>query len=186
MPYGYGSNSFYGRNQNGQIGGLSGIAFGLAAGATTGLINAGIGLFNNMFGETNEATNNDQSQEVTDSSGVGSPNNPDGSDKNAASAKDAYDPPTSESDSLSKTSTPAIPFNPETGRDGDTSGDAGWNKTTLFNPETGRDGDTSGDAGWNSSVSTDVAAADTDPSAFSQLDYVDPVSSAPSVDSFDA
>ena len=178
MPYGYGSNSFYGRNQDGILGGLSGIAFGLAAGATTGLINAGIGLFNNAFGNDGATTGgNDQSQEVTDTNGVGSPNNPDGSDKNAASAKDAYDPPTSEADNLSKTSTPAIPFNPDLGRDGDTSGDKTWNNNTLVATDPRLDGNFGDDQTWNSTV---VSAADTVPPGYgSEVDAYLPAPDSP-------
>jgi hypothetical protein len=94
-PYGYGSNSFYGRNQDGQLGGLSNLAFGLAAGATSGLINAGIGMFKNLLNGGNGR--DDQSQNDTNNTGVASENNPDGSKKDAA-AEDAYDNPDAKKD----------------------------------------------------------------------------------------
>jgi hypothetical protein len=96
LPYGYGSQSFYGRNNNGALGGFSDIAFGLAAGATAGLINAGLGLLGDVF-DGNDGVQSDTSspntQTQTNNSGVATPENPSGDDSNKATASDAYSPP---------------------------------------------------------------------------------------------
>jgi len=97
-PFGYGSRSFYGNSPYQQAGGLNGIAFGLAAGAASGLINAGIGLLNGAFDNSGndgltDSNNSNQSQNQTDENGVASPSNPSGDNNNRAAAKDVYDAP---------------------------------------------------------------------------------------------
>jgi hypothetical protein len=96
LPYGYGSNSFYGRPYTRQAGGLSGLAFGLAAGAVSGLINAGIGMFNNENGNSDGAQDSGRStdsQSKIDNNGVATPENPGGDNSNVSTAQDAYSPP---------------------------------------------------------------------------------------------
>ena len=94
IPFGYGSQSFYGQPYQQPLGGLSGIAFGALGGALGGLINAGIGMLRgNTTGADGIMSGSNQSQEVSDSNGVSSPENPGGTDPNAAAAQDAYEPP---------------------------------------------------------------------------------------------
>lgn len=86
IPFGYGSQSFYGYPQNRQMGGLRGLEFGLAAGAAAGLVTAGVGLIGNLFNSSGK----DQDQQTTDESGVASDTSPGGENNDKADAKDAY------------------------------------------------------------------------------------------------
>lgn len=91
IPFGYGSQSYYGQPYYPPLGGIPGVAFGLASGAIGGAINAGIGLLSSAFGNNSTGFSGgyNQSQSDTNTSGVASPTDPGGT-KAESQATDAY------------------------------------------------------------------------------------------------